>query len=363
MKNFNYQIPHNQFWQLIEIAQGDQNKFHELIYHFSLDELRNYQNEFFSVKLWTAAHLKIMEELTPKGSLVDTRLYVISQGYTYYQMLLQNPNKLLPGIESDHPCILYYTIAKVIKNKYKEHFFDHKNPQNRFWQLINSAKKNKDEFYQLLSHLSLDELRNYKKEFTGAKYNFRLKNYAEIIKENNLEDSFDEIRLYIISQGYEYYLDVLRHPEKLPLEIKADDPSILYNVIDKVMQDKYSDRLFDYTNPQNSFWKLIEEAKSDRERFYEIVSDMSFEELKAYEKEFDKAKDKLWLDADHDAIKGIASENAIEATLWYVVGKGYDYYMDISQNPQKLPQGIHDGSPQLLYWEIGKVMMNKYEDY
>ncbi|NJO00366.1 MAG: hypothetical protein HC880_00620 [Bacteroidia bacterium] len=182
LRTFNYQYPYNEFWLLIEEAQGSRERFHKLIEPFSYEELRAYQDEFFRVKFWTDAHRAVIEHIDPYGSPVDTRLFVISQGYDYYQKLSKNPNQLPAGIRADHPQILYYTIARVIETKYKDRFFDYKDPSNRFWQLIERAQGSQKKLYKLIESLTYDELSMYRRQFFKAQDYLWSKDYPEELK-------------------------------------------------------------------------------------------------------------------------------------------------------------------------------------
>jgi len=82
-----------------------------------------------------------------------------------------------------------------------------------------------------------------------------------------------------------------------------------------------------------------------------------------YEEEFEKADTKLQTEAHYDAMGNIKSPDAFDDTRRYVVSQGYDYYIDVLNNPEKLPKGIRDGNPKLLYGAIGRVMMDKFDDY
>ncbi|NJO00357.1 MAG: DUF4240 domain-containing protein [Bacteroidia bacterium] len=242
----------------------------------------------------------------------------------------------------------------------RQELFTYKHSDSKFWKLINAAKGNQEAFYKLIYHLSLDELRAFRREFKWVK--LWTKEHSKIIREANREDFTRPIRLFVISQGYEYYKEILENPNKLPLNITEDDPHIITGIVDKVIKEKYATELFDHTDPQNKFWKYIEEAEH-KDEFYNLIWHMSLEELRDYEEEFEKADLKLWTGEHYDAMGNIRSEDFFDDTRRYVVSQGYNYYMDVLQHPEKLPQGIDDGNPKLFYGTIGRVMMDRHGDY
>ena len=238
--------------------------------------------------------------------------------------------------------------------------FNYKDPNNRFWKLLNKAKGNQESFYKLIYNLTLDELRAYRREFKWVR--FWTSEHSKILRDVGKDEFSRVTRLFVISQGYDYYDDILKHPGKIPLDVNDDNPHILDKIINKILQEKYANELFDHSNSQNKFWSFIEQA-TDYDSFYELIWHMSLEELRDYEEEFEKADLKLWTGEHYEAMGNVRSEDLFDDTRRYVVSQGYNYYMDILQNPHKLPQGITDGNPKLIYGAIGRVMMDKYEDY
>ena len=236
--------------------------------------------------------------------------------------------------------------------------FNYEDPNNKFWKLIDSANGDQKKFYDIICDLPLDDLRAYKREFQWAGSN----QHYEVIEKATPKELFDAIRLFIISQGYQFYNSILKNPSIIPSNITADNPQILNRVIEKVMMDKYIDELFNHMNSQNKFWIYIEQAEIDKD-FYKAIWHMSLEELRDYEEEFDKADRKLDTNEHYEAMGNIRSEDSFDDTRRYVVSQGYNYYQDILKHPEKLPEGITDDNPKLLYGTIGRVMMDKYEDY
>ncbi|MEM9982684.1 MAG: hypothetical protein AAF734_09315, partial [Bacteroidota bacterium] len=134
-----HQDPQNEFWQLIEAAQGSQEQFRGLMVGFTLDELRAYEEAFFSPALWTLEHYekidKIAIDLCAWGA--EMRFFAISQGYDVYRAIYQEPEKLTNfNPNQDASQVLYYVINELIKEKMKAFAFDYQEPQNRFWQYI-----------------------------------------------------------------------------------------------------------------------------------------------------------------------------------------------------------------------------------
>lgn len=357
---FDHKDAENLFWKLIGEAGKSQEKFHELIFPFTLEQLRAYQEEFFKVALWTESQLIITGNIEGNDSLLELCLYTISQGYSHYQQALSFPENFLLNRDLNDSQILYYTINQVIEDKYQTYFFDYTNPSNRFWRLIEDAQGSNEKFHTLIYSLSLDELEAYKRMFIQAQDELWTIDYP---KELDIDSFLTNLFFHVVSQGYKYYQKILQEISKLPLNIKKTDLKNFHNIITQVINDKYSAELFDHTNPKNKFWTYIEISNSNKRKFYETISSLSLEALKSYEEEFDKAEKKLWTNDHYEAMGNVTSMDNFDDTRRYVVSQGYDYYIDILRNPKKLPRGIDDGNPKLLHGAILSLMMDKYEDY
>ncbi|NJO04005.1 MAG: hypothetical protein HC880_22080 [Bacteroidia bacterium] len=237
MRIFNYEDANDKFWQLIQSANKNQEKFYDIIYALDLDELRALKREFYLVNFWTKEHGEKMRSIGANNSSFDhTHLFVVSQGYSYFQKVFKDPDRLPTNINADNPQILYGVIERVMKDKYANELFDHSESKNKFWKYIEDAE-DCDAFYKLIWHMSLEELRDYEEEFNRAQ--ITLWEQGEDISSG---DEMENNRLYTISQGYDYFMEVIQNPEKFPKEIITDaNPKLLYGTIGRVMMDRHGD--------------------------------------------------------------------------------------------------------------------------
>lgn len=235
---FNRLDPNDKFWQCINEAKGNREKFYQILSSLTLDELRAFKREFLLIPIWKSEEdLKILKQITSNLTREDYKninRYVISQGYDYYEYIRENIHRLPLNIKGDNPRILYDLIGKVIQDKYTNELFDHKNPENKFWKHIEASQKSKEKFYQLIWHMSLEELRAYEEEFDLAQETLWREG-----EEIGSGDDLEEIRLYVISQGYDYFMQVIRGTRKLPQFIGEEYKKILKGTIAWVMYDKY----------------------------------------------------------------------------------------------------------------------------
>ncbi len=123
------------------------------------------------------------------------------------------------------------------------------------------------------------------------------------------------------------------------------------------------EKQFDFKDPKNRFWELIQNANGDKKTFYDILYRFSLEELIEFKGEFTKAEEKLWT-IDHYEAMGISiSEDTFDDTRLYVVSQGSDYYFDVLNNPSKMIKGgVEIDDPKLIYWAIGEVSWDKFEE-
>lgn len=118
-----------------------------------------------------------------------------------------------------------------------------KEPPDWFWEVIAQAQKSPAKLHKLLLKRSEDEIYKFQGEFIQAAADLRDNPFIEFMEQS--EDGVEDISLWVVSQGKEYYLNVVRNPESIPYSSENDINSneILIHVAYDVFEEKFKQKL------------------------------------------------------------------------------------------------------------------------
>ena len=111
-----------------------------------------------------------------------------------------------------------------------------------FWNIIQRAEKDQVKLKEILTTLSRDEVRRFQEEFVDASAELQGEPFTDYMIKGS-EDSVEDVSHWVVSQGREYYEEILEDPEKIPESVEEDDSSILYAVAPKVYRERFGDIL------------------------------------------------------------------------------------------------------------------------
>lgn len=112
------------------------------------------------------------------------------------------------------------------------------NNENEFWSIITNANKDRDILYQLLSVMNMDELIEFQSSFVDFSAELQDEPYTNYMEGS--EDGIEDIANWIVSQGKEFYCNIMKHPEQVPYSVENNLKQNLYGVADQVCIDKFS---------------------------------------------------------------------------------------------------------------------------
>jgi len=87
-----------------------------------------------------------------------------------------------------------------------------------FWDIIRRAEHNEEKLREILMGLDRGEVTRFIDEYDSAAVELMeppYTNYLDALSRNS-EDEVDYLARWVVSQGKEYYTQVLEHPRKMP---------------------------------------------------------------------------------------------------------------------------------------------------
>ncbi len=118
-----------------------------------------------------------------------------------------------------------------------------KEPPEWSWQIIYEADKNPSKLFDILMQKSEEEICNFQGEFIQAAADLRDEPFTDYMQES--EDGIEDISLWVVSQGKEYYLNILENPNDIPYSSEDDTnyEETLVEVAYKVFEEKFGQEL------------------------------------------------------------------------------------------------------------------------
>lgn len=122
--------------------------------------------------------------------------------------------------------------------------------------------------------------------------------------------------------------------------------------------------MFDQEMPMpdipDEFWKLIDLARTDYEAFVAALRTMEREDLVRFYWTYEDAAAELKEEPYIDNMSPDISEDGIDDVAQWVVAQGKKFYLDVIQEPNKVPLRV-DSAPEIL-GEVVIVFDDRYDE-
>ena len=111
-----------------------------------------------------------------------------------------------------------------------------------FWDIIAKASKSAKALEVILRAMPKEQILKFQEAFIDASSELQEEPFTgHMIKGS--EDSVEDVAHWVVRQGQEYYLDILKHPEKIPFSVEEGDSSNMYAVAPKVYHDLFGESI------------------------------------------------------------------------------------------------------------------------
>src|SRR5438067_13874525 len=97
---------------------------------------------------------------------------------------------------------------------------------DEFWSLVDLSKNNEDAFTEELRKLTQGSLIRFAWLLREGAALLQNEAHLRHVAPGLSEDALDDLFLWVMMQGKDFYTDVFYHPERTPSSVDARDPSL-----------------------------------------------------------------------------------------------------------------------------------------
>ena len=108
-----------------------------------------------------------------------------------------------------------------------------------FWDIIARAEKNQEKLREILYSFEKKELIEFQQAFLDASVEIQYEPFMEYMVSS--EDGVADVAHWVVSQGKEYYLEVLNNPSAIPFQKDESDPENLFYIADRLCEEKFGE--------------------------------------------------------------------------------------------------------------------------
>jgi hypothetical protein len=112
-----------------------------------------------------------------------------------------------------------------------------------FWDIIRRADKSKLKLRAILEGFTQAEIYKFQDEFLEARAELTDDTFVTYIDPDESEDGVTDIANWVVSQGKEYFEEVLEDPQKIPSQVEIDNPEILFGVAEDIYEERFGETL------------------------------------------------------------------------------------------------------------------------
>ncbi|WP_338871431.1 DUF4240 domain-containing protein [Myxococcus stipitatus] len=114
----------------------------------------------------------------------------------------------------------------------------------QFWEVIHRASGQPNELERILWEMDEAEIARFHEEFVRITSVLQGEPFDRMMGGDVSEDGLMDIAYWVVAQGREFYEDILRHPERIPREVRDGDPVLrMGGVAGDVMEEKFGKEL------------------------------------------------------------------------------------------------------------------------
>lgn len=114
-----------------------------------------------------------------------------------------------------------------------------------FWAIVEKAALRREKLKEILIAFSKEEIIRFQEEFVDASIELQCEPYTDYMEES--EDGREDIANWVVSNGENFYFEILDKPEKIPHNVSDFTEQILYGIADEVCLEKYGESTGIYT--------------------------------------------------------------------------------------------------------------------
>ncbi len=116
-----------------------------------------------------------------------------------------------------------------------------------FWDTLKQAKKNPEKLAQILTSLTKREVIEFMNHFVEAMANLDDEPFVSIINSQTTEDTFEELRIWVVSQGLQFYSEIWLDPKVFPKSLsEINEEESLIGVVEEVFYQRYNENIYDF---------------------------------------------------------------------------------------------------------------------
>jgi hypothetical protein len=108
-----------------------------------------------------------------------------------------------------------------------------------FWNIIARAEKNQEKLREILASLKKRDLIKFQESFLDASLELQDEPFIQYMVKS--EDGVADIAHWVVSQGKEYYLEILANPSKIPFQKDESDSENLFYIADEVCEERFGE--------------------------------------------------------------------------------------------------------------------------
>ena len=111
------------------------------------------------------------------------------------------------------------------------------NNEEWFWQIVKQTEKNRSKLLAILSGMEKEQIINFQEHFVDASLELQDQPYSDLVE--GAEDSLEDVAHWVVSQGKEFYEQVIDNPSLMPIRVEESDPEILYGVAGEHYRERF----------------------------------------------------------------------------------------------------------------------------
>lgn len=108
-----------------------------------------------------------------------------------------------------------------------------------FWNIVARAGRDRNRLRELLEQMSADDVVRFHDEFEEAAIELTDSPFIHHVDDDVSEDGMRDIAEWVVSQGKDFYSDVLRNPQKIPKDVDASANDTFTGLAETVFYQRF----------------------------------------------------------------------------------------------------------------------------
>lgn len=121
---------------------------------------------------------------------------------------------------------------------------------DHFWSVLAIAKQALDGYKDMLNTMTKEELYKFYWTYRYAMGVLKVAPYVNYLNPGLSGDGTEDVCMWIVAQGKDYYLSIIDEPKKMPFDVDDPDPDCIFlNLVVRIYGEKY-DEIFEFPEDQ-----------------------------------------------------------------------------------------------------------------